>query len=199
MTDVFGWVAAAIGIASSMPQLLRLLRERNSAGVSLPLWQIVAGTGAAWAAHGFIIESGPLQVPNILGSALAFATVIFVLKDRKQPILRQLILPLVLGAGLIAVDLMWGAVVFGILIVLPQLVGQLSQLRSLLTTTNPAGVSAGFLSIFVGGQAIWLVYGIMHGDWALIIAATTMVVIAGLNLTICLIRQARARKLALAV
>lgn len=199
MTDVFGWVAAAIGIASSMPQLLRILRERNSAGVSLPLWQTTAGTGAAWAAHGFLTGAAPLQVPNLLGSLLAFATVIFVLKNRLQPVLRQLVLPLLLGAALIAVDLKWGAVVFGILIVMPQLAGQLSQLRALITTTNPAGVSAGFLAIFVAGQIMWLVYGVLHGDWALIIAATTMVVIASLNLSICLIRQARARKLALAV
>ncbi|AQP49656.1 hypothetical protein [Tessaracoccus flavescens] len=150
-------------------------------------------------AHGFIIGSVQLQVPNIIGAALAFAIVVFVLRDRERPVLRELILPTLLAVALTLVDLQWGAVVFGLLIVLPQLVGQAAQLRALLTTANPAGVSAGFLGIFVFGQSLWFVYGIGHGDWALIICVGTMIVIASINLTICLVRQARARKLALAV
>lgn len=199
MTDIFGWVAAAIGISSIVPQLVRILRAGNSAGVSLRMWQITAGTGAAWGAHGFIIGSVQLQVPNIIGAALAFAIVVFVLRDRERRVLRELILPTLLAVALTLIDLQWGAVVFGLLIVLPQLVGQGAQLRALLTTANPAGVSAGFLGIFVFGQSLWFVYGIGHGDWALIICAGTMIVIASINLTICLVRQARARKLALAV
>lgn len=198
MTDVFGWVAAAIGLSASIPQLLRILRAGNSAGVSMRLWQITAATTSAWAVHGFIVGAPQMQWPNVIGALMAFGVLGFVLKDRGRRILPQLVLPAALCLGLVAVDLFWGAFLFGAIVVVPQLVGQLAQLRSLLTTTNPAGVSAGFLAIFVLGQSLWFVFGVTWNDWALIICAGGMVLIASVNLAVCLIRQARA-KVALAV
>ena len=83
-------------------------------------------------ALGYIIGWVQLQIPHIIGAALAFAIVVFVLRDRERPVLRELILPTLLAVALTLIDLQWGAVVFGLLIVLPQLVGQGAQLRALL-------------------------------------------------------------------
>lgn len=79
---------------------------------------------------------GPVAGPNIIGAALAFAIVVFVLRDRERRVLRELTLPTLLAVALTLIDLQWGAVVFGLLIVLPQLVGQGAQLRALLTTAT---------------------------------------------------------------
>ena len=196
--DVFGWVAAAIGLSAGIPQLLRIVRASSSLGVSMRLWQITAATTCAWGVHGFLIGAPQMQVPNIIGAAMSFWILIFVLRDRKQAILPQLVLPLLLAAALVGVEVMFGAVVFGRVVVVPQLIGQVAQLRSLLTTSNPAGVSAGFLAIFVFGQSLWFIFGIAFNDWALIICAGGMVAIASINLIVCLVRQARAR-MALAV
>lgn len=46
MIEAFGWVAAALGVASSLPQLVRILRSGTSAGVSLTLWQLMAASTA---------------------------------------------------------------------------------------------------------------------------------------------------------
>ena len=59
-------------------------------------------------AHGFIIGSVQLQIPNIIGAALAFAIVVFVLRDRERPVLRELILPTLLAVALTLIDLQWG-------------------------------------------------------------------------------------------
>lgn len=195
MTEVFGWVAAVIGIGSIVPQLARLLRTRDSAGVSMRLWQLTAGTGAAWGVHGLLIGSAQLQVPNFVGAALSATIVILVLRWRRAPVLRELCLAAALCLALSLIDVAFGAVVFGLVIAVPQLVGQSAQLRDLLTTRDPAGVSAAFLATFVLGQGLWFTYGLGHGDWALIICAGIMIVIASLNLGICLVRQARVARL----
>lgn len=199
MTEVFGWVAAVIGIGSIVPQLARILRTRDSAGISLRLWQITAGAGAAWGIHGILIGSAQLQVPNLVGAALSAAIMILVLRDRGAPVLRELALAAALCAVLALIDVRFGAVVFGLVVAVPQLVGQGAQLRDLVTTRDPAGVSAAFLGVFVLGQALWFTYGLGRGDWALIICAGIMIVVASTNLAICVVRQARARRVALAV
>ena len=78
---VFGWVAAAIGVASNLPQLLRILTARTSAGVSVRLWQVTAASTAAWCVHGFLVSAPQMQWPNLLMSLLASSIVVLVLRD----------------------------------------------------------------------------------------------------------------------
>lgn len=193
MIEVFGWVAAAVGIASNLPQLLRILRAKTSAGVSLRLWQISAATTGAWMVHGFLVQQAQMQWPNMLMSALALVIVMFVLRDRGQRIATQLVLPLALAAGLTSVELLFGAMTFGFVIALPQLIGQGSQLREMVTAPDLTGVSVGYLAIMLVVQAMWFGFGLMTGDWALIICAGAMTAICSLNLTVYLVRLLRSR------
>ncbi|NHB83844.1 hypothetical protein G7085_01785 [Tessaracoccus sp. HDW20] len=198
MTDIFGWIAAAIGISASIPQMWRVLRSGTSAGISMRLWQINLATTAAWAVHGFLVGSLQMQYPNIIGATLSLVILVFVLRDRKEGYLWVTVVTVVLGLILVGIDAWLGPVAFGLLVVIPQLVGQIAQLRSLLVTADPAGVSAPFLAIFLLGQGLWFVYGIAFNDWALIICAAAMLAIGSINLVTCLVRQRRA-KVALAV
>ena len=45
--EIFGWVAAAIGVASNVPQLARIFTARTSAGVSVHLWQVAAASAGS--------------------------------------------------------------------------------------------------------------------------------------------------------
>jgi len=198
VTDIVGWIAAAIGISASVPQVWRVLRSGTSAGISMRLWQISLATTAAWAVHGFLVGSAQMQLPNILGAALALVILVFVLRDRAQRFLPVAVVTALLALALVAIDVLWGPVAFGLIVAVPQLVGQIAQLRSLLVTPDPAGVSAPFLGTFLLGQGLWFVYGIAFNDWALIICAGAMVVVASINLVTCLVRQ-RGARVALAV
>ncbi|HMS38306.1 MAG TPA: SemiSWEET family transporter, partial [Arachnia sp.] len=71
MIEVFGWVAATIGLAVGVPQLFRILRSASSAGVSLRLWQLNAATSASWAVHGILTDTPQMRWPNVLGTLVA--------------------------------------------------------------------------------------------------------------------------------
>lgn len=193
MTEILGWLAAAIGVSSSIPQVVRILRSGTSSGVSMRLWQLTAATAVAWTVHGVFVGSAQMQVPNLLNAIFAVGILVFVLRNRGQMALSHFLIPVALAAALIGIDVWLGAMAYGIVVAVPQVVGQLAQLRSLLRTPDPAGVSALFLGVFALGQLLWLVYGIAFGDLALIICAAAMVVVAVLNLVVCMVRQARAR------
>ncbi|GAA4906786.1 hypothetical protein GCM10025789_27800 [Tessaracoccus lubricantis] len=193
MIEVFGWSAAALGVSSSIPQLVRILRSQTSAGVSLTLWQLVTGATAAWAVHGFLSQSPQMQAPNVLLTLASLAIVIFVLRDRRQPVARNLVLPLVAALALSGLNLWLGPVFFGFAVVVPQLVGQFAQLRELVTAPHVEGVSGSYLAILLVVQAMWFGFGVVKPDWALIICAGGMTVSCIANLSVYLYRRLRAR------
>lgn len=162
-------------------------------GVSLPLWQITAGAQAAWALHGLLIGSAPVQFPSLISSLLAFATVYLVARDRGQKFWTQLVFPFALFAALSALDLAFGAVVFGLVVTAPQLFGQFTQTRALVKTPDIAGVSFGYLLLLLTMQTLWFVFGLLLPDGALVICCGTMVAIATANMAIYFVRIRRAQ------
>lgn len=199
MIELLGWVAAALGVGSSVPQYLRVLRQRSSAGVSLQLWQVSAASTAAWASHGFLTSAPQMQLPNVALSLVSLAIVVFIVRDRKQPMVLPILVIVVLAAALISVELLAGALWFGIVVMIPQLYGQLTQTRALIVSDDLRGVSMGFLAIFLLVQALWFGFGVAAPDWSLIVCAGAMCVIASANLAIYLFRRRRQAKIVLAV
>nr|WP_255698059.1 PQ-loop domain-containing transporter [Tessaracoccus sp. ZS01] len=194
--EVFGWFAAALGVSSSIPQLVRILRSGTSAGVSLTLWQLVTGSTAAWAVHGFLSQSPQMQVPNVLLTVASLAIVVFVLRDRGEPVARHLVLPVVAALALSGLNLWLGPVFFGFAVLVPQLVGQFAQLRELLTAPHVEGVSGSYLVLMLLVQAMWFGFGMFKPDWALIICAGAMTLSCVANLAVYLVRRARAGRTA---
>ena len=199
MIEVFGWTAAAIGLAVGIPQLIRILRSGTSAGVSLRLWQLNAATTVSWAVHGVLTDTPQMQVPNLSGAVVAVGIVLFVCRDRRQPFLVQLVLPLLVAVALSSVDIFLGAVAFGLIVAVPQLIGQFAQTRDLLFEPDLTGVSVVFLLVFCLIQTMWWIFGIVQLDWALIICAGLMVLSTVANVIIYAVRRMRAARSAAAV
>ena len=83
--------------------------------------------------------------------------------------------------------------VFGLLVAVPQLFGQGSQLRQMISAPDLTGVSLGYLCVILVVQAMWFTFGVWTIDWALIVCAGSMTVICTINLAVYLIRRARAQ------
>ena len=194
MIEVFGWAAAALGVSSSLPQLVRILRSDTSAGVSLTLWQLVAAATTAWAVHGYVSGAPQMQIPNVLLTLASFAIVIFVARDRRLPLGRTLLMPLGVAVVLAGINVWLGPVVFGFAVVVPQLVGQFSQLRELVTAPVIEGVSGAYLAIILLVQSMWFGFGMVKPDWALIICAGLMTLSCIANLAVYLVRRLRSTR-----
>lgn len=189
--DILGWIAASFGMASALPQLYHLWRVRTSAGLSARLWQFNAAGTMAWAMHGFYVGAVQLGVPNIVCTALFLGVLWFIVRDRGQNFLPMLVLPVALSLVLFGIDLWLGPVVFGVVVALPMVVGQVTQLQYMRSSAHLAGVSVPTLLVTVLVQVLWFTWGIGVGERAITVASTLLGTLCIANLAYYAWRSAR--------
>jgi len=78
--SAIGVVAAGLSMSSFVPQVLKLLRERDAEGVSTRMYLVTVAGFAAWIAYGLLIRSWPVAGSNVIN--LALAATILLLKRR---------------------------------------------------------------------------------------------------------------------
>lgn len=167
---VLGWLATCLGTSLGLPQLLRILLTRNVEGLSLVSWQTMLGVNIAWAVHGWGIG----QLPQLLASALSlFSTIpILMLVGRlggRRPL--PLLLPgLLVAIGMIAVDQVFGSVVYGIVAIAPGLVVSSGQTVELIRARHVRGVSPVSISLAVVNMTMWLTWAWLVHDAGTVIA-----------------------------
>lgn len=83
----------------SVPQVVRLLVGRTSAGVSLLLWQLLLGAGIGWTIHGVVSGHLNLVVPNVISVLLSTAVLAMIARDRRLPAGRVWPLGLAVATG----------------------------------------------------------------------------------------------------
>lgn len=186
-------ICLVAGIAYGVPQVVRVLRMRTAAGVSLLAWQLLGATTAAWTVHGFVEHSPAIVVSNGMGVLTSVLLIASMIRERRPRLLPTLALPLLLFAGLLAVRFGAGPVPFGLVIMAPQLLSSSGQLIELIRAEDVRGVSPVFLWIGVGLQALWLVYGLVLPDPAITISAASSGLLALLNLGWYMARRAGLR------
>lgn len=189
---IFGWVCAAVGASSSVPQMIQLWRARTTAGLSLLMWQLTLGVGMAWTVHGaVVIPNANIVAPNAVMCVFATWIVVQIIRDRKLNWLRSLAVPLALGAVLIVTDLTLGPLVMGILISIPQLVGAFSQFNELVRRRDLRGVSPIFMVWIFVVQVLWLTWAIWANDISITLAAASYGVACLLNLVWFILRHTK--------
>ncbi len=179
--DLLGWVAAAFGMASTLPQLVRLLRVRRTEGLSLSLFQLNAAASAAWAFHGFMVRQPQLQWPNLVVLVLSLAVVVLITRDRGQSFWATQIIPTIVVVALIGVDVWRGPVLFGILVALPFAVGVVAQWRSMHRSASLTGVSPVYLLVLFLTEALWFTWGVLVWELAITVSAATMGTLCAAN------------------
>lgn len=63
--------AALCSMASFVPQALKCIRERDASSVSLQMYVVTVIGFALWTAYGFMLQSWPLVVSNLVSLALS--------------------------------------------------------------------------------------------------------------------------------
>ena len=170
--DVIGWVAAALSAALSLPQLVRLIRAGTSAGLSLLLWQCLMGAGLGWTVHGISVGRPNMWLPNLAMAVCAILIIRLIARDRQIGRLQAWALPLLLLAALVGIDALWGAVAYGVATSVPQVIGAAAQLVDILRSVDISGVSPFFVTMAVVVQGVWLWWGVMANEGAVLVSAS---------------------------
>src|SRR4051812_40107982 len=66
-----GSAAALCSMASFLPQVIKIARERDARAVSLRMYAITVTGFSLWTLYGFLLGSGPLIVSNLISLSLA--------------------------------------------------------------------------------------------------------------------------------
>ena len=85
MILAIGLVAAALTIISFVAQVGKILKTRDTRGVSSAMWMLSVTSFAVWVAYGALLRQWPIVVPNAVCCLLAG----FILLLEKKPAVRE--------------------------------------------------------------------------------------------------------------
>lgn len=190
---VMGWLAGLVGSLLAVPQLVRILRTRETAGLSLLSWQITVAVCASWAIHGARGGMVNMLLPNTVLACVSVPVMVLIHRARRLPAGPVWATVCGLAAVCIAVDLFTTPVIFGVVIVIPQSVAALTQLRDMHRSADVSGVSPVFLLQNVVVQSLWLIWGSLAGEVSVIIAAALTGALWAVNAVFRQFRYARTR------
>ena len=189
LTSVLGWVAALLAASVALPQVIRLLRTRATAGISVLAWRLTFAANVAWTLHGILTGHTNIVLPNLIFGL--FSTVILVVLGRARELkLVPLIAPsLLLAVATVGLNVWLGPVAFAIAAGLPSVLAQLMQFHELVIAPRITGVSIPFLVLNVVNQSCWVSWALLADEVSVILCGSTLGTLMALNLTWAVLRR----------
>lgn len=170
--QVIGWLATILTLASGLPQTIKLIRTRDSHGVSEWTYVLWAATALWWAGWGLHVDSVPMMAVNLLLLPMLIAVVFLLDPDRRQLMFLLASPPLLILALLVSPPTV--AVVGTILACLLAVPSVVEVFR----TQDPSGVAVGTWIFLAMASLLWVIYDVGIGYP---LTATSLVVQAGLS------------------
>ncbi|MBL8413140.1 MAG: SemiSWEET transporter [Propionivibrio sp.] len=80
ITSTIGFIAAILTTLSFVPQVLKVWRSRSAKDISLGMYSLFTLGIAAWLLYGFLIDSWPVILANLVTLILAGSVLVMKLK-----------------------------------------------------------------------------------------------------------------------
>jgi uncharacterized protein with PQ loop repeat len=173
--DLFGWLGALTATILGIPQAVRLVRTRDTSGVSLLAWQAILAINIAWTSHGIVLQQPAMIVPNALALAATVPVLVVLARSHGLDLLRVFLPGLLGAAAMIGVDLLVGSAAYGVVALVPALIANAGQGVALVRSPN---------------QALWLAWAVLMPDQGTQITAVVTGLVAVFNLSWWLLRRA---------
>lgn len=176
-----GVVALIVGLTRALPQLVRLLRARDAAGVSVDGCATSATVSSFWAIYGLMTG----QAAVVFASATpAFIFVLIILAAvRYGRSLRELRAAPVFLAGFGVVVLAGGATGLGLALTVGALVANTPHVVVAFREKDLSGISPFTWKLTAVDGAIWMTYAVITGDVPILVnnvfQLTTSLLIVG--------------------
>lgn len=187
--EIWGWACGIFGASTGLPQVIRIVRARTSAGLSLLSWQLNLGAIMAWAAHGILVARPNLIGPNLFLVVCYTVILTLIVRDRALPVAATVAPVLGLFGVLAAVDVLAGSFWFGVVVVIPGIFAALAQLKDLIERPDLSGVSVTWLWMLVMLNLMWFSWSVFSGEIAIFVVASVMGVLSITNVVTFLLRR----------
>ena len=184
--EIFGFIAAILGVMQGIPQARRVRSLGHSQGVSLAMWMLMTSSSAAWLGYGIRTGSPSLVVSTVATGVINARVVLAITADARRVAPR---IALVFAAVVVTASIgpLW--------VVNPALFAfTLSRVPQILRSwrlrrdgTGSSAVSIGSIAVSMGCLVSWEFYSVLLRSPTLIgtttLALTTNIIVAWLELS----------------
>ncbi len=80
MTSIVGYIAATLTTFCLVPQVIKIMRERQTAGISLAMYSVFLVGICCWLVYGILIGALPIILSNV--ATILLVCIIIVMKIR---------------------------------------------------------------------------------------------------------------------
>src|SRR5262245_51654005 len=164
--------AAAFAIPQFVPQILKLRRTDDTAGVSWPWAALTSVNNAAWFAYFALSAYWAALVPSSSATLLAGALATM-LARRRPPATRPAVLVGAWAALLAAAVAVAGRAGLGTLLTAAFVLQVTPSIWTAYRTARPTGVSQGTWLLILGELACWASFGLHEADPRLVVLGCT--------------------------
>jgi uncharacterized protein with PQ loop repeat len=164
--------AAAFAIPQFLPQLLKLQRTNDTAGVSWPWATLTSVNNAAWFAYFALSDYWAALVPSSSATLLAGALATM-LTRRGQARARPVVLVGTWATLLAAAFAVAGRTGLGTLLTAAFVLQVTPSLWTAYRTARPTGISPGTWLLILGELACWATFGVHKSDPRLVVLGFT--------------------------
>ena len=182
--STLGFTGTIIDLLRAAPQLMRLLRERKSFGVSVDTSGTSCVVSLGWTTYGIITDQIFVAIASGAIASLFFIITVAALRlGRSAREFRVTPLWLVV---------LFSAVIFfeknglGLMLSISALISNVPQIRVAYKEENLSGLSLGTWLLTLSGGLVWFVYGFLNNDLTIMVStffqSVTSTIIIGLKL-----------------
>ncbi|MFM9133314.1 MAG: PQ-loop domain-containing transporter [Actinomycetota bacterium] len=186
LAEVFGFIAAALGVMQGLPQARRVKSLGHSRGVSLAMWMLMTSSSAAWLGYGIRTDS-PSLIVSTVATGLNNARVVLAITDDARRVVPRILAAFLVVVAVAAVGPLWvvNPALFAVTLSrVPQII---RSWRSRRTGLESSAVSVGSIALSMGCLLSWEVYSVLLRSPTLIgtttMALMTNIVVAWLELS----------------
>jgi uncharacterized protein with PQ loop repeat len=154
-----GTTAALIGVTTALPQLWRLIRSPDVAGLSLLSNVLGALSAATWLSYGLWLMDGPQLLANIPGTLGGTAIVVLVVVRTRHAPWWLFGVPVAWGLAAAAAGLVGGAAGVGLAATVIGTASRVPQVRAALTSDELSGISVSSQWLALVSAVLWFTYG----------------------------------------
>ena len=182
--STLGFTGTIIDLLRAAPQLMRLLRERKSFGVSVDTSGTSCVVSLGWTTYGIITDQIFVAIASGAIASLFFIITVAALRlGRSAREFRVTPLWLVV---LFSVLIFFGKNGLGLMLSISALISNVPQIRVAYKEENLSGLSLGTWLLTLSGGLVWFVYGFLNNDLTIMVStffqSVTSTIIIGLKL-----------------
>jgi len=184
--STLGFTGTLIDLLRAAPQLVRLLRERKSFGVSVDTSGTSCVVSLGWTTYGIITDQ--IFVALASGAIASFFFIITVAALRLGRNVREFrVAPLWLIVLFSAVTF-FGKNGLGLMLSISALISNVPQIRVAYKEENLSGLSLGTWLLTLSGGLVWLLYGILQNDLTIMVSTFFQSVTSGIIIALKLFK-----------